>query len=86
MSAPRATGAWFVTARGLTWGHETDLGAFGVRLAAIALGSAIALPVSAGGVAAAGLLASYQAYPVGSWPEAVAIGDVTGDGLTTPSS
>jgi hypothetical protein len=24
----------------------------------------------------------YQAYGVGSWPEAVAIGDVTGDGLS----
>jgi fibronectin type 3 domain-containing protein len=49
-------------------------------MATIILGSAIALPMTAGGVAAAGLLAPYQAYPVGSMPDAVAIGDVTGDG------
>ena len=61
-------------------GPRNRPGAFAVRLAAIALGSAIALPMSASGVSAAGLLASYQAYPVGSWPDAVAIGDVTGDG------
>jgi FG-GAP-like repeat/Fibronectin type III domain len=27
-----------------------------------------------------GLFQPYQAYPVGSWPDAVAVGDVTGDG------
>ena len=40
----------------------------------------MALPLMATNAAAAGMFAPYQAYPVGSWPEAVAIGDVTGDG------
>ena len=65
---------------GVDMGPRNRPRTFIVRLAAIALGSAIALPITAGGVAAAGLLTPYQAYPVGSWPDAVAIGDVTGDG------
>jgi fibronectin type 3 domain-containing protein len=50
------------------------------RLAALAIGAVLALPIVATNAAAAGLFAPYQSYPVGSWPEAVAIGDVTGDG------
>jgi hypothetical protein len=52
----------------------------GTRLAAVAVGVAIALPLLPATTAASGLFAPYQAYPVGSSPEAVAIGDVTGDG------
>ena len=50
------------------------------RTLAIGLGIALALPLLPADVAATGLLAPYQAMPVGSYPEAVAIGDVTGDG------
>ena len=48
------------------------------RLAALVLVVFVATAVPA----AAGVpsFAPYQAYDVGSWPEAVAIGDVTGDG------
>jgi hypothetical protein len=44
--------------------------------------SALILAAAPAGVLGAGtpLFQPYQAYPVGSWPEAVAIGDVTGDG------
>jgi FG-GAP-like repeat/Domain of unknown function DUF11 len=44
----------------------------------LALGAFFAIAVSAS--AAGSLFTPYQAYAVGSWPEAVAIGDVTGDG------
>jgi hypothetical protein len=44
------------------------------------LGLGLALVTALPAAAAGGLLQPYQAYPVGSWPEAVAIGDVTGDG------
>jgi fibronectin type 3 domain-containing protein len=50
------------------------------RLITVAVAVAVALPIVPATVAASGLFAPYQAYPVGSWPEAVAIGDVTGDG------
>ena len=50
------------------------------RLTALAIGAVLAVPLMATNAAAAGMFAPYQAYPVGSWPEAVAIGDVTGDG------
>ena len=50
------------------------------RLTAVGIGAILALPLMATNAAAAGMFAPYQAYPVGSWPEAVAIGDVTGDG------
>ena len=50
------------------------------RLTALAIGAILAVPLVATNAAAAGMFAPYQAYPVGSWPEAVAIGDVTGDG------
>jgi FG-GAP-like repeat/Domain of unknown function DUF11 len=43
---------------------------------ALALFLATAVPAAA----ADPLFQPYEAYPVGSWPEAVAIGDVTGDG------
>ena len=45
---------------------------------ALALGAFLLSALPAAG--AGGLLEPYQATPVGSWPEAVAIGDVTGDG------
>lgn len=41
---------------------------------------AIAIPMLPASAAASGLFAPVQWYPVGSSPEAVAIGDVTGDG------
>ena len=52
--APRASGAWFVTARGLTWGHETDLerSVSGWRRSPSASRSRSRRP--AGGVAASG--------------------------------
>ena len=46
----------------------------------ISIGVALALPILPATVAAVGDFLPYQAYPVGSTPEAVAIGDVTGDG------
>lgn len=47
-----------------------------------ALGIVGAFLVATGVAGAAGtLFQPYQAFAVGSWPEAVAIGDVTGDGL-----
>src|ERR1043166_8181613 len=42
--------------------------------------SALVLVAGAGAASASPLFQPYVAYPVGSWPEAVAIGDVTGDG------
>jgi hypothetical protein len=50
------------------------------RTLAIGLAVGLAMPLLPANVVAAGLLAPYQAMPVGSYPEAVAIGDVTGDG------
>ena len=51
----------------------------GKRLLAVAaLTAFFATAVAAG--AAGTILAPYRAIPVGSWPEAVAVGDVTGDG------
>jgi fibronectin type 3 domain-containing protein len=50
------------------------------RLIAVIVSVVVVLPIVPANVAASGLFAPYQAYPVGSWPEAVAIGDVTGDG------
>lgn len=49
------------------------------------------LSAQATGPNTASLFQPYQAYPVGSWPDSVAIGDVTGDGrndivLTTTSN
>ena len=61
-----------------TKGHRR--GHVRARLTALAIGAVMALPVVATNAAAAGMFAQYAAYPVGSWPEAVAIGDVTGDG------
>jgi hypothetical protein len=46
---------------------------------AVALAASLAVSVPAA-ARAGSLLAPYQVLPVGSWPEAVAIGDVTGDG------
>jgi hypothetical protein len=47
----------------------------------VLVASAVALAVATGVAGAAGtLFQPYQAFAVGSWPEAVAIGDVTGDG------
>lgn len=50
------------------------------RLATVLVAVALVLPILPANVAASGLFAQYQSYSVGSWPEAVAIGDVTGDG------
>lgn len=52
------------------------------RVAALAVATALAIPVAAGTSAAASspLFAPYQTYPAGADTEAVAIGDVTGDG------
>ncbi len=45
------------------------------------VGALGALAIAVGVAGAAGtVFQPYQAFPVGSWPEAVAIGDVTGDG------
>jgi len=50
-------------------------------LRVILVGAAGALAIATGVAGAAGtLFQPYQAFTVGSWPEAVAIGDVTGDG------
>ena len=47
----------------------------------IGVGLGLGLVLAAVPAAAAdGSFQPYQAYPVGSWPDAVAIGDVTGDG------
>src|SRR2546430_3435100 len=54
-------------------------GAIGIRLAAV-LFVALCLGVAAPAARAGSLFHPYATYPVGSWPEAVAIGDVTGDG------
>lgn len=51
-----------------------------LRLATVLLSVVVAVPIVASSVSANGLFAPVQAYPVGSHPEAVAIGDVTGDG------
>ena len=40
----------------------------------------VTVVITATGPANSGLFKSYEAYPTGSWPEAVAIGDVNGDG------
>jgi fibronectin type 3 domain-containing protein len=50
------------------------------RLATISIGVALALPLLPANVVAGGQFMPYQAFAVGSSPEAVAIGDVTGDG------
>src|SRR5438874_2629508 len=55
-------------------------GRIGIRLAAV-VAVALCLGVAAPAAHADSLFHPYVAYPVGSWPEAVAIGDVTGDGL-----
>jgi hypothetical protein len=55
-------------------------GTIGIRLAAV-LGVALCLGVAAPATDASSLFQPYVAYPVGSWPEAVAVGDATGDGL-----
>src|SRR5919197_2639401 len=47
-------------------------------VAALAVAAFLATATSAAG--ADPLFQPYQAIPVGSWPDAVAIGDVTGDG------
>jgi fibronectin type 3 domain-containing protein len=51
-----------------------------VRLATLLVALAVAIPTVPGTAAASGAFAPVQWYPVGSHPEAVAIGDVTGDG------
>ncbi len=51
-----------------------------VMTGAVALAVAMAADVPALG-STSGLFEPYVAYPTGSWPEAVAIGDVTGDRL-----
>ena len=45
-----------------------------------ALAASLLLTTLAGAAASGAQLQAYQAYAVGSWPAAVAIGDVTGDG------
>lgn len=59
--------------------HRADLS---IRVAAIGAAVMLALPILASPVAATttSLFGPYRAYSVGSSPEAVAIGDVTGDG------
>jgi hypothetical protein len=49
----------------------------------VALGAFTAFAIATSVAGAAGtLFQPYYAYDVGSWPEAVAVGDVTGDGLS----
>jgi uncharacterized protein DUF11/VCBS repeat protein len=50
-----------------------------MRVVAACAFGAVAMATGVAG-AAGTLFQPYQAFPVGSWPEAVAIGDVTGDG------
>jgi fibronectin type 3 domain-containing protein len=50
-------------------------------LGVLGIAAAVLLLATGSGLAAPSLTLNAQLYPVGSWPEAAAVGDVTGDGL-----
>ena len=81
-TAPREHCGFIVPTATVTTFFPDQPGTYTINLSASngTTNGTVTVVITATGPANSGLFKSYEAYPTGSWPEAVAIGDVNGDG------